>query len=107
MTSSSDKVRCIVRDGAVRMIVDNVSVHIPAQLLNKSQLLIDALSAVDDSFVNKEFTFSAPKGRLQAWMSRYGSKRKRRRCVDIEDLVNCLLVRICCSAPSPVVMRIA
>jgi hypothetical protein len=105
MTSSSNGVRCTVQDGEVGMHVDDERIVIPSYLLTKSPLLVDALSAVDESSVNNEFTFPAPKEWLQAWIASYGNKRKRCRCEDIEELVNCLLVRICCWITAPIALK--
>jgi hypothetical protein len=93
MASSSDVVRCTVHDGAVWIHLDDACVNIPSHLLNKSQLLMDAMSCVDDSTITQELTLPAPKAWLQAWISCYGSEAKRPRRADIHDLVKCLLVR--------------
>jgi hypothetical protein len=93
MKRSSDATRCTVHDGAVWIHVDNVRVHIPSHLLNKSQILIDALSSVDDSSVATFFTLAAATEWLQAWIACYGSEEERLGCADTKDLVNCLLVR--------------
>jgi hypothetical protein len=104
MPSTSGGVRCTVQDGAVWMHVDDERIIIPSYLLTKSPLLVDALSAVE-SAVNGEFTLPAPKEWLQAWIASYGNKRKRCRCEDIEELVNCLLVRICCWITAPIALK--
>jgi hypothetical protein len=70
----------------------NVLVPIPSHLLNKSQILIDAMSSVDDTSGSKDFTLPAPKEWLQAWMACYGSEEERLGRANIKDLVNCLLV---------------
>jgi hypothetical protein len=103
MTSSSDVTRCSVQDGAVWMHLDNVPVHLPSHLLNKSQILTDALSSVDDSSVTKNFTLAAPKAWLKAWMAYNSSEEERLtllRRADIQELVSCLLVsfRVCNAA---------
>jgi hypothetical protein len=64
MSNTSDVVRCTVHDGAVWMHVGDVPVLIPSHLLNKSQLLVDALSSIDDSSVANHFTLAAP----QEWL---------------------------------------
>jgi hypothetical protein len=94
MKSPSDVTRCTVHDGAVWIHLDNVRVHIPSHILNKSQILIDALSSVDDSSVAKNLTLAAPEEWLQVWVACYGGEEERLRCAGIKDLVNCLLVRI-------------
>jgi hypothetical protein len=92
MSSSSDGVRFTVHDGAVWMDLDNLPVHIPPNLVNRSHLLKDALSSVDDSSVSREFTLTAPKKWLEAWLACYSSGEERLRHADTEDLVHCLLV---------------
>jgi hypothetical protein len=94
MQSQSDVTRCTVHDGEVWMHLDNLCILIPSHLLNKSQILIDALSSVNDFSVAKNFTLAAPKEWLQDWMACYGSEEERLKCAGVKDLVNCLLVRI-------------
>jgi hypothetical protein len=94
MKSPSDVTRCTVRDGAVWIHLDNVRVHIPSHILNKSQILKDGLSSGEDSSVGKKLTLAAPEERLQAWMACYGGEEERLRYAGTKDLVNCLLVRI-------------
>jgi hypothetical protein len=95
MTSSSEQVRCTVHDGAVWMHLDNTRVNIPSHLVNKSQLLRDAMASDDDTSISRDFTLPAPKEWLQAWMACYGSKEERLKSVHIQDLVYCLLVCSC------------
>jgi hypothetical protein len=94
MKSQSDVTRCTVHDGAVWMHLDNARVHIPSHISNKSQILVDALSGVDDNSVSKNFTLAAPKEWLHAWMACRGGEEERLRCAGVKDLVNCLLVRV-------------
>jgi hypothetical protein len=77
------------------MHLDDVPVLIPPNLVYKSQLLIDALSSVDDSSVSRDFTLAAPKDWFQAWLACYSGEEERRRHADTTDLVNCLLVSLC------------
>jgi hypothetical protein len=94
MKSQSNLTRCTVHDGEVWMHLDNLRIYIPSHLLNKSQILIDALSSMDDNSVAKYFTLAAPKEWLQDWMACYGGEEERLECAGVKDLVNCLLVRI-------------
>jgi hypothetical protein len=82
-----------VCDGAMWMHLDNASVRIPPQLLNQSQVLMDAMSKSDPS-AKRKVTVAFPKEWLQAWVGCYCNEleEERLRCDDIEDLVNCLLV---------------
>jgi hypothetical protein len=91
MTSSRDGVRCTVKDGELTMHLDNTSVTIPAQLLKKSQILMDALS-VADPFATRKMTVAAPKEWLQAWVACFCNEEGSLSCKDIKDLVKCLLV---------------
>jgi hypothetical protein len=75
------------------MHLDNDRISIPSRLVNQSQILLDAMSCVDDSSITGDLTLPAPKEWLQAWMACYGSEEERLRCADTEDLINCLLVR--------------
>jgi hypothetical protein len=92
MIGSSGVTRCIVHDGAVWMHLDNTRVLIPSHLLNGSELLVNALSSVDECSGTNEFTLPAPKEWLQAWMACYGGEEELLRCAGTTDLVNCLLV---------------
>jgi hypothetical protein len=107
MKSSSDVVKCTVRDGAVLMHLGDGPVHIPSHLLNSSQVLQDALLSLDDSSGTGDFTLPAPQDWLQAWMACYGSEEERLSSVDIQDLVNCLLVRFCLCSASLLVLNAA
>jgi hypothetical protein len=91
MSSSRDAVRCTVHHGAMWMHLDNVSVKIPPELVENSQILTNALSAAHPSFARK-VTVAAPKEWLQAWAVCYCNKEVSLGCEDIKDLVNCLLV---------------
>jgi hypothetical protein len=91
MFSSNDGVRCTVHDGEMWMHLDSGSLKIPSQLLKKSQVLVDALSAADLS-VTRKVTVAAPKDWLQAWVGCYCNEEESISCDNIKDLVNCLLV---------------
>jgi hypothetical protein len=75
------------------MHLDSGSLKIPPQLLNKSQMLMNALasagSAVD---VTWKVTVAAPKEWLQAWVGCYCKEEEILGCDNIKDLMNCLLV---------------
>jgi hypothetical protein len=104
MTSSRDEVRCTVHDGAVWMHINDVRVNIPSDLVNESQVLLDATSCVDDFCSTGDLTLPAPKEWLQAWVACYGGDRERLRCADIKEVVNCLLVRFSCKSAAPVLL---
>jgi hypothetical protein len=93
MFDSNDVVRCTVRDGEMWMHLDSGSLKIPAQLLNKSQILMDALSAARSAEdVTRKVTVAAPKEWLQAWVGCYCNEEEILSCSNIKDLINCLLV---------------
>jgi hypothetical protein len=48
MSSSGDAVRSMVHNGAMWIHLDIVSVKVPDQLLNRSQVLMDAVSDICD-----------------------------------------------------------
>jgi hypothetical protein len=73
------------------MHFDHGSLKIPSQLLCKSQILMDALSAAPAAVAQK-FTVAARKEWLQAWVACYGNQEERLSCDHVKDLVNCLLV---------------
>jgi hypothetical protein len=73
------------------MHLDNGSLKIPSQLLNKSQILTDALSVANHS-VTRKVTVAAPKEWLQAWVVCCCNEKGSLSCDNIKDLVNCLLV---------------
>jgi hypothetical protein len=104
MACPNDVVRCTVHDGAVWMHVDDVRVNIPSRLVNRSQVLMDAMSCVDDSSVYGDLTLPAPKEWLQAWIACYGREEERLRCADTEGLVNCLLVRVSFKSIAPIML---
>jgi hypothetical protein len=86
-----------VHHGAVWIqLDDDVGVKIPSHLLEKSQILMDALESVEDPSTASDFSLGVPKQWLQAWVARYGSKDARVNNAGGEDLVHCLLV---CSVP--------
>jgi hypothetical protein len=104
MSSSKDVVKCILHDGEMWMQLDNGSQKIPPQLLNKSQVLMDALSAADPS-VARTVTVAAPKKWLQAWVLCYCNEEESLSCVNIKDLVNCLLVCFLLWNAGPMLLR--
>jgi hypothetical protein len=73
------------------MHLDNVSVKIPPEVVNKSHVLTNALSVAYPSFARK-VTVAAPREWLHAWAVCYCTKEVSLICEDINDLVNCLLV---------------
>jgi hypothetical protein len=73
------------------MHLDNGSQKIPSQLLNKSQILMDALSVAHPS-VTRKVTVGAPKEWLEAWVACYCNEEKSLSCNNTKDLMNCLLV---------------
>jgi hypothetical protein len=91
MSSSLDAVRCTLHHGAMWMHLDNMSVKIPPKLLEKSPILLNALSVAHPS-VAREVTLAAPKEWMQAWAVCLCNEEERMNDVDIEDLVKCLLV---------------
>jgi hypothetical protein len=105
MSSSNDTVRCTVNDGELWMHIDNASVKIPAQLLEKSEVLTDALSVACPS-VTRKVTLAAPEEWLQAWVSCYCNEEVSLGIKDITDLVNCLLVCFLLSIAATMVRRI-
>jgi hypothetical protein len=82
---------CSVHDGVMWMHLDNASVRIPPQILNNSQVLMDALSVADPSCTRK-VTLAAPKKWLQAWVMCYCNDEESLQDKDINNLINCLLV---------------
>jgi hypothetical protein len=86
------------------MHLDDVRVNIPSDLVNKSQVLMNAMSCVDDSSSTGHLTLPAPKEWLQAWMACYGGEQERLRCAGIKEVVNCLLVRFSFKSAAPVLL---
>jgi hypothetical protein len=95
MTNSSERVRCSVQDGEVSMHLADVSLHIPAHLVNESKVLLDALTSTGTSSLTSSFTLAAPVEWLQAWVSCYVREEVRLGNADLEVLMNCL--RVCFS----------
>jgi hypothetical protein len=95
MSNSREAARCTVRDGAVYMYLDNDCVDIPSHLWSKSALFMDTVSSVSDSLGPQDFTLAAPRAWLQAWVNYYAKKEHALADASIENLVNCLLVRLC------------
>jgi hypothetical protein len=73
------------------MHLDNGSQKIPSQLLNKSQILMDALSVAHPS-VTRKVTVAAPKEWLEAWVACYCNEEESLSWNNTKDLMNCLLV---------------
>jgi hypothetical protein len=92
MSSSRDAVECTVYCGEMLIHLDNVSVKIPPQLIEKSEVLRNALSVAEPS-VTRKVTLAAPKEWLQAWVACYCNEEEGLSGNDISDLVRCLLVR--------------
>jgi hypothetical protein len=84
-----------VHDGAEWMHLENDRISIPSRLVGQSQVLMDAMSCVDDSSITRDLTLPAPKEWLQAWMACHGGEEELLRCADTKHIVNCLLVRFC------------
>jgi hypothetical protein len=84
-----------VRDDAMWMHLDDATVKIPQQLLNQSQVLVNAMSAAQPSGARK-VTLAAPKEWLQAWAGCFCNNEERLADQDIQVLVSCLLVRVLC-----------
>jgi hypothetical protein len=81
-----------VHDGTLSMHLDNASVNIPSQLLEKSPIFVNALS-VPQSSVTRTVSLPAPTKWLEAWVLCYcDEEEKDLSSQDIEVLVNCLLV---------------
>jgi hypothetical protein len=91
MSSSSDDVRCTLHHGEMWIHLDNVSVKIPSHLLEKSPILMNALSVAHPS-VARKVTVAVPREWLQSWAVCYCNEEEILNDVDIEDLVKCLLV---------------
>jgi hypothetical protein len=90
MSSFQRGVKCTVtNDGAVWMHLD---VRIPPHVLNKSQVLIDAILYENDECIARNFTLAARSEWLQAWSLCCCSEEQRLSCADTKDLVNCLTV---------------
>jgi hypothetical protein len=106
MSSSLDAVRCTLHHGAMWMHLDPVSVKIPSQLLEKSPILMNALSVAHPS-VARKVTVAAPREWLQSWAVCYCNEEESLTDVDIKDLVKCLLVCLWSWSVAPTVMTIA
>jgi hypothetical protein len=91
MSNSLAAVRCTLHHGAMWMHLDNVSVKVPPQLLEKSPILLNALSVAHPS-VARKVTVAAPKEWMQSWAVCYCNQEESLSGVDINDLVKCLLV---------------
>jgi hypothetical protein len=105
MSNSRDAVWCTVRDGSMWMQLDNVNVKIPQQFLDKSPLLMNALTVAQPS-VTQTVSLAAPADWLDAWVLCFCDEEENLSCQDIQVLVDCLLVcflllqRICHEAAS-------
>jgi hypothetical protein len=80
-----------VRDGTMWMHLDNASVQIPPQLIDKSRILMDALSVADPSCIRK-VTLAAPREWLQEWVRCYCNDEESLVDKKTNSLVSCLLV---------------
>jgi hypothetical protein len=90
MSSASRGVRCTAHDdGTVWMHLD---VQIPSRLLNKSQVLMDAMVSGGDPSSTRDFTLAAPTEWLQAWVVYCCGDKQRLGRADTEELVHCLMV---------------
>jgi hypothetical protein len=103
MSSSVDAVRCTLHQGAMWMHLDNVSVKIPPQLLEKSPILMNALSVAHPS-VARKVTVAAPREWLQSWVACYCNEEESLSSVDIKDLIKCLLVCLLLWKVLPIVL---
>jgi hypothetical protein len=91
MSSSRGAVWCTVRDGAIWMQVDNASVKIPPQFLDKSPLLMNAMSVAQPS-ITQTVSLAAPTDWIEAWVLCFCDAEENLSCQDIQVLVDCLLV---------------
>jgi hypothetical protein len=91
MSSSKGAVRCTVRDGAMWMQLDKVSVKIPPQFLDKSPLLMNAMSVAQPS-VTQTVSLAAPTDWLEAWVLCFCDEEENLSLKNIQVLVDCLLV---------------
>jgi hypothetical protein len=96
MLSSREAVRCMVHDGAIWLHLDDASIRIPSHVLMKSRILLEALSVTDPS-VKRKLSLPVPEEWLQAWAACYCDEEEKLSCLDINDLVHCLMV--CFLAP--------
>jgi hypothetical protein len=102
MFSSTDSAMWSVDDGTMSIQLDNGCVNVPSELLNKSQVLIDALS-VTHSSGTKKVTLAAPKEWLQAWAVCYCNDEENISSKETTVLVKCLLVRFFLLTPTSIV----
>jgi hypothetical protein len=91
MSRSRDAAWCTVRDGAMWMQLDNVSVKIPPQFLDKIPILMNAMSVAQPS-VKQTVSLAAPTDWLEAWVLCFCDEGENLSCQDIQVLVDCLLV---------------
>jgi hypothetical protein len=90
-------------DGVMWIHLDNASVEIPPEVLNKSQVLTDALFVADPS-VRRKVTLATPNEWLEAWVACYCTEEESLGSKDIKTLVNCLLVCFAWNA-APIVQK--
>jgi hypothetical protein len=74
------------------MLLRDVRVNIPPNLVESSEILMDFVSSVDDNCINSDFALPIPEECLNAWVAFYCTETKLLRCSEIRDMVNCLLV---------------
>jgi hypothetical protein len=82
-----------MHDGAMWMHLDDAAVKIPQQLLKKSQVLMNAVSASHPSAARK-VTLAAPKEWLQASLGCFCLEDDSLSDKDIQCLFSCLLVSV-------------
>jgi hypothetical protein len=95
MSNSREEARFTVRDGAVSLYLDDVSVHIPSHLWRESELFKEMVLSVSDSPGPHDFALVAPGAWLQAWVDCYAKKKHALADASIRTLVNCLMVWYC------------
>jgi hypothetical protein len=74
------------------MLLRDVRVNIPPHLVRSSEMLMDFVSSVDDISITSDFPLPVPEEWLDAWVACYCTETKPLRCLEIRDMVNCLLV---------------
>jgi hypothetical protein len=73
------------------MQLDNMSVKIPPQFLDKSPILMNAMSVAQPS-VTQTVSLAAPIDWLEAWVLCFCDEEENFSCQDVQVLVDCLLV---------------
>jgi hypothetical protein len=80
-------------DGAVWIHMGNQRVNIASHLFEKSKILMDAISSLDDPSIARDLSLDVPQEWLRAWVALFTSEDARLGNADIPELLNCLLVR--------------